>query len=79
MNELSERVSRTLTAIENWLDVDDALAREDFPDSQVMQDRMRIAMSRWPLPDELPERVLELARRVEDYYESGENPKQRVL
>ncbi len=79
MNELSVRVSRTLTAIENWLDVDDALAREDFPDSQVLQDRMRIAMSRWPLPDELPERVRELARRVEDYYESGENPKQRVL
>jgi CheY-like chemotaxis protein len=79
MNELSERISRTLTAIENWLDVDDALAREDFPDSQLLQDRMRIAMSRWPLPDELPERVLELARHVEDYYESGENPKQRVL
>jgi CheY-like chemotaxis protein len=37
MNELSERVSRTLTAIENWLDVDEALAREDFPDSQVLQ------------------------------------------
>jgi CheY-like chemotaxis protein len=79
MNELSERVSRTLTAIENWLDVDEALAREDFPDSQVLQDRMRIAMARWPLSDEVPERVRELARRVEEYYESGENSKQRVL
>ncbi len=72
-------MSRTLTAIENWLDVDEALAREDFPDSQVLQDRMRIAMARWPLSDEVPERVRELARRVEEYYESGENSKQRVL
>ena len=40
---------------------------------------MRIARARWPLPDRLPERVRELARRVEDYYESGENPKQPVL
>jgi hypothetical protein len=40
---------------------------------------MRIAASRWPLPDEIPERVRELARRVEEYYESGENPKQRAL
>jgi hypothetical protein len=31
------------------------------------------------MPDELPERVRSLARRVEEYYESGENPKQRVL
>jgi CheY-like chemotaxis protein len=77
--ELAERQSRTLTALENWLDVDDALAREDFPDAQLLQDRMRVAMARWPLPDEVPERIAELARRVEEYYESGENPKQRVL
>jgi CheY-like chemotaxis protein len=77
--ELGERQSRTLTALENWLDVDDALTREDFPDAQLLQDRMRVAMARWPLPDEVPERVAELARRVEEYYESGENPKQRVL
>ena len=79
MSELADRVSRTLTAIENWLDVDDALAREDFPDSQLLQDRMRIASARWPLQDEIPERVGDLGRRVEEYYESGENPKQRAL
>ncbi len=77
--ELAERQSRTLTAIENWLDVDEALAREDFPDAQLLQDRMRVALARWPLPDEVPERVRALARRVEEYYESGENPKQHVL
>ena len=79
MGELSDRLSRTLTAAENWLDVDDALASQDFPDAQLLQDRMRVATARWPLPDEIPARVRELARRVEDYYESGENPKQPVL
>jgi FixJ family two-component response regulator len=79
MGELVDRISRTRTAIDNWLDVDDALAREDFPDAQLLQDRMRVAMTRWPLRDELPERVRALAQRVEEYYESGENPKQRVL
>jgi CheY-like chemotaxis protein len=79
MGELAERLSRTLTAVENWLDVDEALARESFPDAQVLQDRMRISLARWPLPGEVPGRVRELARRVEDYYESGENPKQHVL
>jgi len=79
MGELVERISRTRTAIENWLDVDEALGREDFPDAQLLQDRMRVAMTRWPLPDEVPTRVKSLARRVEEYYESGENPKQRVL
>ena len=54
-------MSRTLTAIENWLDVDEALAREDFPDSQVLQDRMRIAMARWPLAAKQP---LDWARRL---------------
>jgi CheY-like chemotaxis protein len=79
LGELSERLSRTLTAVENWLDIDDSLAREDYPDAQLLQDRMRVALARWPLPDQLPERVRELARRVEDYYESGENPRQSVL
>ncbi|MEE9608617.1 MAG: response regulator [Myxococcota bacterium] len=79
MVELAERLTRTLTAVENWLDVDDALAREEFPDAQLLQDRMRVALTRWPLPEEVPQRVRELARRVEEYYESGENPKQRVL
>ena len=79
MGALSERMSQAMTAIDNWLDVDTALAREDYPDAQLLQDRMRVAMARWPLPDQVPERVQELVRRVEDYYESGENPKQPVL
>ena len=79
MSELAERISRTRTALDHWLEVDDAMARADFPDAHLLQDRMRIAMSRWPLHDEVPARVLELARRVEDYYESGEKPGQRVL
>jgi CheY-like chemotaxis protein len=79
MAELGERVSRALTALENWLDVDDTLAEQDYPDAQLLQDRMRVAMARWPLADEVPERVRELARRVEEYYESGDNPRQRIL
>jgi PAS domain S-box-containing protein len=79
MSELAERTSRTLTAIDYWLAVDEALATEDFPEAQPLMDRMRVATSRWPLPDRLPQRVSELARRVESYYESGENPKQRIL
>ncbi|MDX1648473.1 MAG: response regulator [Myxococcota bacterium] len=79
MSALKESISRTLTAVDYWTAVDDTLAREDYPDAQPLLDRMRVATSRWPLPDSLPERVRELARRVETYYESGENPKQRVL
>ena len=79
MDQLAERLSRTLTAVENWLDVDDAIAGEDFPDAQLLLDRMRIATTRWPLVNRLPARVRELGRQVEQYYESGENPKQRVL
>jgi CheY-like chemotaxis protein len=76
--ELRDVATRTLTAIEYWLAVDDALAREAFPDAQPLLDRMRLANQRWP-QERLPERVRELARRVESYYESGENPKQPVL
>jgi FixJ family two-component response regulator len=79
MAELGERSSRTVTALENWLAVDDALAAEAYPDAQLLQDRVRVARSRWPLPEELPARVRELERRVEAYYESGENPKRRTL
>ena len=79
MEELAERASRTVTALENWLAVDDALASEAYPDAQVLLDRMRIALARWPLPEALPRRVGELARRVESYYESGENPRARTL
>jgi hypothetical protein len=79
MSVLAERISRTRTAIENWLDVDDAMAREDFPDAHVLRDRMRIALARWPLAGEPPEQVRELARRVEEYYESGEKAEQPVL
>jgi CheY-like chemotaxis protein len=77
-SELRDRATRTLTAIEYWLAVDDTLAREAFPDAQPLLDRMRLANQRWP-QERLPERVRELARRVESYYESGENPKQPVL
>jgi CheY-like chemotaxis protein len=79
MGQLAERLSRTLTAIENWIDVDAAIGCEDYPDAQVLLDRMRVGTTRWPLPDKLPARVRELAKRVDQYYESGENPKQRVL
>ena len=40
---------------------------------------MRVAQSRWPLSDQVPERVRELARSVEAYYESGEHPKRGIL
>lgn len=79
MAELGERISRTRTAIEYWLAVDDALVREGYPDARVLVERMRIAMSRWPLPEDVPERVRALARRVEAYYQTGENPGQPVL
>jgi hypothetical protein len=79
MAEQGERISRTLTALEHWLSVDQALASEAYPDAQLLRERMRLAMARWPLPDQMPERVLELARSVESYYESGENPKRSIL
>lgn len=79
MIELGERISRTRTAIEHWLAIDDALVREGYPDAQLLRERMSIGLSRWPLPEELPERVRALARRVESYYQTGENPGQPVL
>ncbi len=79
MIELGERISRTRTAIEHWLAIDDALVREGYPDAQLLRERMRIGLSRWPLPEDLPERVRVLARRVESYYQTGENPGQPVL
>ncbi len=79
MQELDELASRTQTAIQNWLDVDDALAESDYPDAQLLMDRMRVATARWPVAEKMPEAVLTLARRVEAYYESGENPKRRTL
>jgi CheY-like chemotaxis protein len=79
MAEQGERISRTLTALEHWMAVDDSLATESYPDAQLLRERMRVAMGRWPFPDRLPERVRELARSVEAYYESGENPGRRIL
>lgn len=79
MAELEERISRTLTAIEYWIAVDDALVREGYPDARLLVERMRIATSRWPLPEDVPERVRALGRRVEAYYQTGENPGQPVL
>ncbi|MGH7337630.1 MAG: PAS domain-containing protein, partial [Myxococcota bacterium] len=79
MKELADRISRTRTSLENWLAVDDALTNDEFPDAQVLQDRMRVASTRWPLGDELPVRVADLARRVADYYESGEQIREATL
>ena len=79
MSELGEHLSRTRTAITNWLDVDDALAGEDYPDTQLLRDRLRVAARRWPRSETFPEGVVALTQAVEAYYESGENPRQRVL
>jgi CheY-like chemotaxis protein len=79
MAELTERVSRTQTAIGNWLDVDDALVDDEFPDAQLLRDRLNVASQRWPRSESPPERVLTLTQAVEDYYESGENARQRIL
>jgi FixJ family two-component response regulator len=79
MSELGERVSRTRTAIENWLDVDDALAQDEYPDAQLLRDRLNVASKRWPRSESPPPRVVALSRAVEDYYETGENARVRVL
>ena len=79
MAELRERVSRTQTAIGNWLDVDDTMAGEAYPDAQMLRDRLSVAAQRWPRSASLPEGVVALSRAVEAYYESGENPRQRIL
>ena len=79
MKELADRISRARTSVENWLAVDDALVREGYPDARLLLERMRIATSRWPLPEDVPERVRALARRVDAYYQTGENPGQPVL
>ncbi len=79
MSELVERVSRTRTAIGNWLDVDDALVDDEFPDAQLLRDRLNVASQRWPRSEPPPERVIQLARAVEEYYETGENARDRIL
>lgn len=79
MSLLSERVTRTQTAIQSWIEIDDLMCREDYPDAQMLVERMRLANKRWPHDVTIPERVRDLGQRVESYYESGENPKQRVL
>ena len=79
MAELAEVISRAQTAMQGWLDVDEALQREDYPDAQLLRDRMLLANKRWPRPSAFPERIQALAQRVEDYYESGENPRERIL
>ena len=79
MSELVERVSRTRTAIGNWLDVDDALVGDEFPDAQLLRDRLNVASHRWPRPESPPDRVVKLTQAVEDYYETGENARVRIL
>jgi CheY-like chemotaxis protein len=75
MRSVREELARSRVASPGMAE----LAGEDYPDAQLLQDRMRVALARWPLADEVPEPVRELARRVEEYYESGQNPKQHVL
>ncbi len=79
MSELAERVSRTRTAITSWLDVDDALAGEAYPDAQLLRDRLSIAAQRWPSSEGVPEGVVSLSKAVSSYYETGENARQRIL
>ena len=79
MSELKERVSRIRTAIGNWLDVDDALVGDAYPDAQMLRDRLNIAGQRWPSSEPMPDGVVGLSKAVEDYYETGENPRQRIL
>jgi len=79
MSELGERISRLRTAVTSWLDVDDALASEDYPDAQRLLDRLRVASQRWPRGEALPRRVQTLERAAEAYYESGENARERIL
>jgi CheY-like chemotaxis protein len=64
MAELRERVSRTQTAIGNWLDIDDALAGEEFPDAQLLRDRLNVAAQRWPRSEGLPEGIVTLSECV---------------
>ena len=79
MSELGERVSRTRTAIGNWLDTEDALVGDEYPDAQLLRDRLNVAAQRWPRSEGLPEGVVALSKAVEDYYESGENARRRIL
>lgn len=79
MSELKERVSRIRTAIGNWLDVDDALVGDAYPDAQMLRDRLNIAGQRWPSSEPMPDGLVGLSKAVEDYYETGENPRQRIL
>lgn len=79
MSFLSERVTRTQTAISSWLEIDDLMCREDYPDAKLLIERMRLANKRWPQSVEVPVRILSLGKLVESYYESGVNPQERVL
>lgn len=79
MAELAQRVSRTQTAIGNWMDVDETMRSEDYPDVQMLQNRLQLAVQRWPRGDGLPVRIVKLSRAVEAYYETGENAREPVL
>ncbi len=79
MSELGERVSRTRTAIGNWLDVDDAIVQDEYPEAQLLRDRLNLAARRWPRPESLPQGIVALTRVVEEYYETGENARARIL
>ena len=55
------------------------MARESYPDARRLVERMRVAQARWPLPEQLPDRVRKLSDNVERYYETGETPGKPVL
>ena len=68
------------TAIGNWLDVDDALAESEYPRcAAAARSSERGLASLAKRPESPPARVVELTRAVEDYYETGENTRARIL
>ena len=79
MMDLEEAAMRAMTALQSWLAVDSAMAREDAPEIQPLLDRLLEARRNWPLSEALPERVHKLESQVEAYCESGKNPKQPIL
>jgi len=79
MIELGERISRTRTAIEHWLAIDDALVREGYPDAQLLRDRMRIGCRAGRCPRICPSAFANWPGASSRTTRRGENPGQPVL
>jgi len=79
MMDLEIVATRATTALQHWLDIDRTMSQEDAPEVQPLLDCLLEARRGWPLSEELPERVHQLERLVEDYVETGKNPKQPIL